>query len=147
VTKLKARQLRWADVTISERVDFFGGRAPSVGGCWLPKQGRYESDWPTWTAYLTDWATVREDALAEWEAHHSDLLAHFRAEVTRRAAELREVEAEGEAVGLATRLLEEAAERLAEEEARELPAAEIQYQRAVRGEDPGYEMALQEEES
>lgn len=144
LTKLRERRLRWSDVTIREQLDFlFVGWSPpkhgSEPGCWLTGSGRYECPWRTWDEYLTDWQLVREDALEYWEGHHADHLAHARAEVAKREAKLREEEAQGEAecwLSLYQNLYEDALEGLAREETRELPFAEIEYQRALKGQPP-----------
>jgi hypothetical protein len=136
-TKLQARRPTWRDVTPREMLDFWGGWSPPTRE--LPRlelltQHRIECDWNTWDDYLGHWAEVREDGLEDWKERRAFHLAHGRAEVARREAE--KVKAQDEAEHWqrhAQELYEQAVERLAAEERKTLPFAEIQYQRAVKG--------------
>jgi hypothetical protein len=127
IAKLRAHELRWSDVGPSEMLAFFSG--------WRPPDNDFDrsrSPWQTWKEYLDDWAQVREDALPQWEELRAEQLAQARATVASRAAELVRADTDS-GRELCERLHAEAEDSLAELERKELPFAELAYQRALKG--------------
>jgi hypothetical protein len=127
VAKLVHRQRTWDDVDVGQMLDFWSG--------WHPPMLEFErgrGPWRTWEDYLNDWAAVRSDALPEWEAKQAELIAHGRAEVVRRAAEV-EQDATDDHYG---QLLADAEAWLAEQEVEGLPFAEEIYRAVEAGETP-----------
>ena len=119
--KLAHRELSWADISISEMLHFWVGFRP-----------RDHGPWQTWAEYLGDWAAVRDEGLADWAERRARMRADCEAEVARRRARLPEGVTDSDR-SLYAELLERAEANLAREAAKDLPAAEIAYQRVLAG--------------
>ena len=118
VAKLRARALTWRDVGLRKQSFFVGWHPPTN------EFDRSRSHWETWEEYLGEWSAVRVDGLVAWAAGRA-----------RRRDGLRRM------VALSTGDNSEwFTQQLEDEESRELPFAEILYQRVVAGK------ALEDEE-
>jgi hypothetical protein len=135
--KVAHRAVRWDDLFLTEMMDFWWG--------WHPPRDEVERQRSmahtgalglrSWEEFLETWLQVQDEALLEWQTHKAELLAHSRAEVARRQAEIREATLADRADYLDD-LLEHTEEGLAEEEAEEWPFAEIVLRRVQAGEPP-----------
>lgn len=115
--------LRWDDLALGDQLDL-------VVGVRLAPFSR----WTSWDEFLDVWRHVRVDALPVWARQHAELLAHGRAEVPRRTADL-ETTARSDDRALAEQMLEDALERLAEEERDVAPFAELLLRAVEAGQD------------
>jgi hypothetical protein len=129
VEKLRHRNPTWRDFGPREKLNFWTAWTPPTN-----EFDRSRSHWQTWEAYLSDWAAVRAEALPKWEEKRAEMRASARAQVAQYAAELERAPKRDRNVW--EPLLAWAKEKLEKEESKEMPFAEIAYQRVLAGRAP-----------
>lgn len=130
IAKVHARTLTWHDVTPSQHLDFFVAWRPPVGEVECSRAA-----WPSWESYLNAWGSVRAEGLAAWAASRAVRLSCARTKVARLAARIEQAGVSDDRPHL-QQLLADAEEWAEKEASRELPFAEVAYQRVLAGTAP-----------